>query len=95
MSTKGRSAVVHDFFVGEAGGQRVAVELARLLPGATVHTSFFDAATYCDRIDPRRVRPWPLQRVLGPTKRFRSLLPLYPAWFSLLDLRDADLIVGS
>ncbi len=91
----GRSAVVHDFFVGEAGGQQVAVELARLISGATVHTSFFDAATYGDRIDPRRVRPWPLQRVLGPTKRFRSLLPLYPAWFSLLDLRDADLVVGS
>jgi glycosyltransferase involved in cell wall biosynthesis len=90
-----RSAVVHDFFVGEAGGQQVAVELARLLPGATVHTSFFDAATYGGRIDPGRVRPWPLQRVTGPTRRFRSLLPLYPAWFSLLDLRDADLVVGS
>jgi len=95
MDKVARSAVVHDFFVGEAGGQQVAVELARLLPGATVHTSFFEAATYGGRIAPERVRPWPLQRVLGPTKRFRSLLPLYPAWFTLLDLRDADLVVGS
>ncbi len=87
--------MVHDFFVGEAGGQRVAVELARLLPCASVHTSFFDAAMYGDRIDPRRVRTWPLQRVLGATPRFRTLLPLYPAWFSMLDLRGADLVVSS
>jgi glycosyltransferase involved in cell wall biosynthesis len=91
----GRSAVVHDFFVAEGGGEAVAVELARLLPGASVHTSFFDARRYGDRIDPRRVHPWPLQRITGPTKRFRSLLPLYPAWFSMLDLRGADLVVGS
>ena len=90
-----RSAVVHDFFVAEAGGEAVAVELARLLPGASVHTSFFDARRYGERIDPARVHPWPLQRLFGPTKRFRSLLPLYPAWFSALDLRGADLVVGS
>jgi glycosyltransferase involved in cell wall biosynthesis len=90
-----RSAVVHDFFIAEAGGEAVAVELARLLPGASVHTSFFDAGLYGSRIDPARVHPWPLQRVVGPTRRFRSLLPLYPAWFSALDLRGADLVVGS
>ncbi len=90
-----RSAVVHDFFIAESGGEAVAVELARLLPSASVHTSFFDHRIYDARIDRRRVHPWPLQRVLGPTPRFRSLLPLYPAWFSLLDLRDADLVVGS
>jgi glycosyltransferase involved in cell wall biosynthesis len=90
-----RSAVVHDFFVAEGGGEAVAVELSRLLPSASVHTSFFDARRFGARIDPARVHPWPLQRVVGPTRRFRSLLPLYPAWFSVLDLRDADLVVGS
>lgn len=95
MRQVARAAVVHDFFVAEAGGEAVAVELARLLPSASVHTSFFDAHLYGSRIDPARVHPWPLQRVLGPTRRFRSLLPLYPAWFSVLDLRHADLVVGS
>ncbi len=90
-----RSAVVHDFFIAESGGEAVAVELARLLPSASVYTSFFDHRIYDARIDRRRVRTWPLQRALGPTRRFRSLLPLYPAWFSWLDLRDADLVVGS
>ena len=90
-----RTAIVHDFFVAEGGAERVALELALLLPSATVHSSFFDAARYGDRIDPARVRTWPLQRLLGPTPLFRQLLPLYPAWFSLLDLRDYDLVVSS
>lgn len=90
-----RAAIVHDFFVPERGGERVALELARLMPSATVYTSFFDAARFGDRIDPARVRTWPLQRLFGLTAQFRSFLPLYPAWFSLLDLRAYDLVVGS
>jgi len=73
----------------------VALELARLLPSATVYTSFFEPRQFGDRIDPSRVRTWPLQRLLGPTPHFRALLPLYPAWFSTLDLRDYNLVVGS
>ena len=88
-------AIVHDFFVAEGGGELVALELARLLPSATVHTSFFDPRQFGDRIDPARVRTWPLQRLLGPTPHFRPFLPLYPAWFSFLDLRGYDLVVGS
>ena len=90
-----RVALVHDFFVPERGGERVALELAQLLPSATVYTSFFEPRQFGDRIDPSRVRTWPLQRLLGPTAHFRSFLPLYPAWFSTLDLRDYDLVVGS
>ena len=88
-------ALIHDFFVQDGGAERCAIELARLLPTATVHTSFFDERTFGDRIAPERVRPWPLQRVFGPTRRFRSFLPLYPLWFSILDFRPADLVVSS
>jgi glycosyltransferase involved in cell wall biosynthesis len=90
-----RVALVHDFFVAEGGAEQVALELARLLPTADVYTSFFHARRYRDRLDPARVRTWPLQRFLGPTERFRSLLPLYPAWFGALDLRAYDLVVSS
>lgn len=88
-------ALVHDFFAGEGGGERVAIELAHLLPSATVHTTFFDAARFGDRIDPDRVRTWPLQHIPGAERRFRAFLPLYPVWFSLLDLRSHDLVVSS
>ena len=97
MTQRGESrpAVVHDFFVTDGGAETCAIEFTRLLPTATVQTSFFDAHRFGDRVDPARVRTWPLQRLLGPTRRFRSLLPLYPLWFALLDLRDAPLVLSS
>ena len=90
-----RTAVVHDFFAAEGGGERAAIEFTRLFPTADVYTTFFDVARYGNRIDPARVRTWPLQRLLGPSSRFRSFLPLYPLWFSALDLRAYDLVVTS
>jgi glycosyltransferase involved in cell wall biosynthesis len=94
MTTR-RTAIVHDFFVQDGGAERCAVEFSRLLPDATIHTSFFSADTFADRIDPGRVRPWPIQRLIGPTDRFRAFLPFYPIWFSALDLRDRTLVVSS
>lgn len=90
-----RCAVVHDFFIAESGGEQVALELARLLPTADVYTSFFDDRIFGSRLSPARVRTWPLQRLLGPTRRFRLLLPLYPIWFGRLDLRAYDLVISS
>lgn len=89
------AAIVHDYLVQDGGAERCLVEFARLLPGAAIHTSFFDAGRFGDRIDPRRVRPWPLQRVLGPTERFRALLPLYPAWFATRRVRGGLVISSS
>jgi len=90
-----RATVVHDFFIQDGGAERCAIEFSRLLPTATIETTFFDAERFGDRIDPKRVRTWPLQRLFGPTARFRMLLPLYPVWFSLRDLRDQDVVLSS
>ena len=89
-----RVALAHDFFVQDGGAERCATELARLFPSARVYTSFFDAPTFADRLDPARVRTWRLQGPLAG-RRFRSLLPLYPLYFSTLDLRRAELVVSS
>jgi glycosyltransferase involved in cell wall biosynthesis len=88
-------AIVQDWLAAEAGSEWVTVELSRLFPRATVYTSFFDPRIFGGAIDPGRVRPWPLQRLLGPTEGFRLLLPLYPAYFSMLDLRRYKLVISS
>jgi len=88
-------AIAQDWLAAEAGSEWVTVELSRLFPRATVYTSFFDPRIFGGAIDPGRVRPWPLQRLLGPTERFRLLLPLYPAYFSMLDLRRYKLVISS
>lgn len=89
------AALVHDFFIQDGGAERCAVELAALLPGAELYTSFFDRAVFGERLASHRVHTWPAQRLLGATPNFRSLLPLYPAWFSALDLRRYELVVSS
>ncbi len=75
----GRTAIVHDWFTVWGGADTCAIEFANLLPDATVHTSFFNAARFGHEIEPARVRPWPIQRLIGPTDRFRSFLPSLPA----------------
>jgi glycosyltransferase involved in cell wall biosynthesis len=90
-----RPAIVHDFFVTDGGAEACAIEFSRLLPTATIETSFFDAARFRDRIEPSRVHTWPLQRLFGATPRFRSLLPLYPLWFGRLHLPAAPLVLSS
>jgi glycosyltransferase involved in cell wall biosynthesis len=88
-------AIAQDWLAAEAGSESVTLELSRLLPTAPIHTTFFDPEIFGGAIDPGRVHTWPLQRVGAARKRFRSLLPLYPIWFSLLDLRDHPLVISS
>ena len=65
-----------------------------MFPTADVYTSIFDVETFGDRLDARRVRTWPLQRLIRPRDGFRSLLPLYPVHFSLLR-PTATLVISS
>ena len=89
-----RSAVIQDWFVGPGGSEQVAAEIARLLPGSDVYTTFVDPANR-PALAGHQVRTWPLQRLGLAQKRYRSLLPLYPIWFEALDLRRFDLVVSS
>ena len=89
-----RAALVHDWLPVEGGAERVAMHLAHLLPDAPVYTTFGDPAIFDGGLADR-LRPWPLQRLFGPTRHFRAFLPLYPIHFSALDLREFDLVVSS
>ena len=92
--TDARVALAHDFFVQDGGAEVCALEITRLFPRARMYTSFFDGGTFGDRLNPSRVHVWPLRGLLGG-RRFRSLLPVYPLYFSTLDLRRAELVVSS
>ncbi len=83
-----RPVVLHDFLIQDGGAERCLVEFADLLPDARIETTFFDADRFADRIAPTRLHGWPLQRVFGPTRRFRMFLPLYPIWFATRTVRS-------
>jgi glycosyltransferase involved in cell wall biosynthesis len=88
------TAIVQDWFFAPGGSEEVAIELAGLLNRPDVYTSFVEPE-YRARLGGLRVHTWPLQRILGATRRYRALLPLYPLWFGALDLRRYDLVVSS
>jgi glycosyltransferase involved in cell wall biosynthesis len=81
--------------VQDGGAERVALEMARMFPAAEMHTSFFDAERFGGRLAPARVNEWPLQRLVGPSDSFRSLLPLYPAYFTVLRPPARRLVITS
>jgi glycosyltransferase involved in cell wall biosynthesis len=89
-----RAAFVQDWLSVEGGAERVAVEFADLLPRADLYTSFHDPMLLNGAFRKRTVRTWPLQRLLGPSRHFRSFLPFYPVYFSALDLRRYELVVS-
>jgi glycosyltransferase involved in cell wall biosynthesis len=94
MASVAHAAVIQDWFFAPGGSEEVAIEIAGLLPGADVITSFMEPV-YRPRLTGHHVRTWPLQRLVGPTRRYRSFLPLYPWWFGSQDLSDYDLVVSS
>ena len=88
-------ALVHDYFVQDGGAEAVAVELSRMFPDAPIHTTFFERGRFGDRIDPRRIRSWRLQGLVGPSPWFRPLLPAYIAYFSSLQVRASRLVIST
>ncbi|MDQ6795894.1 MAG: glycosyltransferase [Chloroflexota bacterium] len=88
-------ALVHDYFVQDGGAEAVAVELSRMFPDAPIHTTFFERGRFGDRIDPRRIRSWRLQGLVGPSPWFRPLLPAYIAYFSTLQVRASRLVIST
>jgi glycosyltransferase involved in cell wall biosynthesis len=88
-------ALVHDYFVQDGGAEAVALELARMFPDAPVHTTFFERERFGARLDPARVKTWPLQGVLGPSPWFRPLLPAYVAYFSRLRVPASRLVIST
>jgi glycosyltransferase involved in cell wall biosynthesis len=88
-------ALVHDYFVQDGGAEAVALELAAMFPDAPVHTTYFERAKFGGRLDPARVRPWPLQRALPASPWFRPLLPAYMANFSRLEIPALRLVLSN
>ncbi len=88
-------ALAHDYFVQDGGAERVAIELARMFPDAPVHTTFFEHERFGGRIDPGRVRSWPLAGRVAPSPWFRPLLPAYVAHFSGLRVPAARLVISN
>src|SRR5688500_12893548 len=87
-------AIVHDYLNQRGGAERVALELARMWPQAPVYTSLYRPGSTFPEFAHHEVRCSPLDRI-PVDRRFRTLMPLYPAAFRSFGALEQDLVVSS
>ncbi len=88
-------ALVHDWLTGMRGGEKVLLELMRLLPGADLYTLLWNRGSVAPEIEARVRGTTFLQNLPRAASAYRYYLPLFPAAIRSLDLRGYDVILSS
>lgn len=87
-------ALVHDYVSQRGGAERVVLELAAMFPGAPLYTSLYRPSGTFPQFEGLEIHTSFLD-ALPVERRFRALLPLYPAAFRSLGEIDAELVISS
>ena len=93
--SKLRVAIVHYWFVGRAGGERVVEALAEVFPQADLFSLVADRSTLVPILQNRKLQTSFLQRVPGARKFYRNFLFLQPLALEQFDLSGYDLVISS
>ncbi len=96
VSSKNKTAFVHDFLVSYGGAERVLESLIKLDLEAPIYTLLYDPDAMKGRFSGREIRTSFLQKL--PKffrKRYRFLLPLFAVAAESLDLREFDTVISS
>ncbi len=90
-----RVAIVHYWFVGRAGGERVVESLCEMLPQADLFSLVADRSTMAPALRSKKLQTSFLQHVPGATRFHRHLLFFEPLALEQFDLSDYDLVISS
>ncbi|HEX6666484.1 MAG TPA: glycosyltransferase [Solirubrobacterales bacterium] len=94
--TNGSSlALAHDYLLTMRGAERTFAEIAACWPEAPIYTLLYDAEAVADGFAGRDVRTSRLQRLGADQRRFRYLLPFFPAAAERLPVSEYDVLVSS
>jgi len=88
-------ALVHDWLTGMRGGERCLEVFCEIFGAADLFTLIHVPGSVSPVIEGRRIVPSLLQRIPGAARRYRHLLPFYPAAIRGLDLGGHDLVLSS
>jgi glycosyltransferase involved in cell wall biosynthesis len=88
-------AVVHDYFTQMGGAERVAEELARMLPSASLYTTVAMPDLMPPGLAGRRVETSWMQHLPSMKRYYRLYFLLYPFAVRSLDLSRYELVVSS
>lgn len=89
-----RVALVHDWLTGMRGGEKVLLELCRLIPSASIHTLLWNRGSVHPEIESRVRQTSFLQNLPWAATGYRNYLPLFPAAVRSLDVGDVDLVIS-
>jgi glycosyltransferase involved in cell wall biosynthesis len=90
-----RVALVHDWLVGQRGGENVLRHMARLFPEAPIYTLVHAPAAVHPDIEAHPIRTSLIQNLPGAPQRFRHYLPLFPWAMARFDLSAFDVILST
>jgi glycosyltransferase involved in cell wall biosynthesis len=93
--SKIRVAIVHYWFVGRAGGERVVESLAELFPQADLFALVADRSELAPVLQNRSLTTSFLQQVPGAVRFHRHFLLLQPIALEQFDLGSYDLVISS
>ncbi|HEX4030322.1 MAG TPA: glycosyltransferase [Terracidiphilus sp.] len=90
-----RIAIVHYWFVGRAGGEKVVEALAEIFPQADLFSLVADQSTLAPVLRSRKLQTSFLQHVPGAIKFHRHFLFAQPLALEQFDLSGYDLVISS
>jgi glycosyltransferase involved in cell wall biosynthesis len=90
-----RVALVHDWLVGQRGGENVLLHMARLFAGAPIYTLVHVPGSVHPELEAHPIITSFIQRLPGAPRRFRHYLPLFPRAVGAFDLRAFDLVLST
>src|SRR5271168_2933030 len=88
-------AVVHDYFTQMGGAERVAEELARMLPSASLYSTVAMPHLMPPGLAGRQVETSWMQHLPSMRRHYRLYFLLYPLAVRSLDLSRFDLVISS
>ncbi len=90
-----RVALVHDWLVGQRGGEQVLLELCMMFPKAHIFTLIHRPGAVDRRIETHPIHVSFVQKLSTPHGRFRHLLPLFFRAIESLDVSAYDLVIST
>ncbi|MDB5875839.1 MAG: putative glycosyltransferase group 1 family protein [Ramlibacter sp.] len=88
-------AIIHYWFVGMRGGEKVIEALCEMYPQADIFTHVYVSDAVSPKIRTHRVIPTFINSLPRAAKMYKTYLPLMPLALEQLDLRGYDLIISS
>lgn len=90
-----RVALIHDWLLGQRGGEKVLSAIAQLFPKAELFTLLADRRTLTPELTALKLHTSWLQKLPGVRRYYRKLLPWMPGAVEGFDLSAFDLVISS